>query len=73
MHVLSIVSAIRKGTVKELKDFFFEKYYQRMVFDKENSYYSVKHQEKKIYNCLQQNEQKKYLTIVILKETINHF
>ena len=44
MHVLSIVSAIRKGTVKELKDFIFEKYYQRMVFDKENSYYSMKHQ-----------------------------
>ena len=37
-----------------LKDFIFEKYYQRMGFAKENSYYSMKHQAKRIYNCLQQ-------------------
>ena len=28
--------------------------------------------EKKIYNCLQLNQQKKYLTLVMLKNTITH-
>ena len=30
----------------ELKDFFFENYYRRIGFSKENSYYSMKHQKK---------------------------
>ena len=37
-------------TVKELKDLITENYYQHMGFAKENSYYSMKHQKKKIYN-----------------------
>ena len=45
MYVLNMVSAIKK-TVNELKDFFFENYYQRMGFARENSYYSAKHQKK---------------------------
>ena len=28
-------------TVKELRDFIFENYYQQMTFAKENNYYSV--------------------------------
>ena len=34
-------------TIKELKDFIFENYYRRIGFTKENSYYSVKYQQKK--------------------------
>ena len=37
-------------TIKELKDFIFENYYnyyRRIRFPKENSYYSMKHQKKK--------------------------
>ena len=52
MYILSIVSAIKKMIVKELKDFIFENCQQRMGFSKENSYYSKKHQKKTIYNCL---------------------
>ena len=28
-------------TVKELRDFIFENYYQQMAFAKENNYYSM--------------------------------
>ena len=52
MYILSIVSAIKKMIVKELKDFIFENCQQRMGFSKENSYYAKKHQKKTIYNCL---------------------
>ena len=45
MYILNIVSAIKKMTAKELKDFIFENYYQRMGFAEENSYYSMKHQK----------------------------
>ena len=34
-------------TVIELKEFIFGNYYKRIRFSKENSYYSLKHQEKK--------------------------
>ena len=33
-------------TVKKLKGFIFEDYYQRMGFAKENTYYSMNHQKK---------------------------
>ena len=33
--------------VNATKDFIFENYYKRIGFSKENSYYSMKHQEKK--------------------------
>ena len=48
MYILSIVNAIKKITIKELKDFTYESYYRRMGFLKENSYYSIKHQKKKV-------------------------
>ena len=42
MYILNIVSAIKKITVNEFRDFerhIFENYYKGMVFPKENSYY----------------------------------
>ena len=42
-------------SVNEMRDFIFENYYKRIEFSKENSYCSMKRQEKKIYNCLQLN------------------
>ena len=48
MYILSIVSTIKKITIKELKDFTYESYYRRMGFLKENSYYSIKYQKKKV-------------------------
>ena len=44
---MNIFSAIKKMTIKELKDFIFENYYRRIRFPKENSYYLMKHQKKK--------------------------
>ena len=48
MYILSTVSAIKKITIKELKDFTYESYYRRMGFLKENSHYSIKLQKKKV-------------------------
>ena len=55
MYVLNKVSATKKITAEELKDFIFKNSYQRIGFAKENCYYFMKHWNKKIYNCLQQN------------------
>ena len=55
MYVLNKVSATKKITAEELKDFIFKNCYQRIGFAKENCYYFMKHWNKKIYNCLQQN------------------
>ena len=46
MYILNIAKAIKKITVKELKDFNFDRYHQQVGFPKENSYYSIKHQKK---------------------------
>ena len=55
MYILNIASTINKISVNEIRDFIFEKYYERIEFSKENSYHSMKHQKKNIYNCLQLN------------------
>ena len=34
-------------TVSEIRDYIFENYYKQIGFSKENSYYSMKHPEKK--------------------------
>ena len=34
-------------SVNEIRDFIFENYYKRIVFSKENSYYSIKFLKKK--------------------------
>ena len=41
MYILNIASAIKKMSVNEIRDFYFENYYNRIVFSKENSYYSI--------------------------------
>ena len=57
MHKLNIISAIKKMTIKELRDFIYENYYRRIVFTKENSYYLMKHQKKNLVNdCSQINK-----------------
>ena len=47
MYILNIASTIKKMTVNELRNFFFEKYYKRITFSKENSYHSMEHQKGK--------------------------
>ena len=60
-------------TAKERKDFLFENYYRRTGFTKENSYYSRKYQKKKYLLLLATKLIKKYLMLVMLKNTINYF
>ena len=55
MYILNIVSATKKMTIKEPKDFIYENYYRQIGFPKESSNHSMKHQKKKIYYCLQVN------------------
>ena len=70
MHILNIVSAIKNITVNEIRDLIFENYYKRVGLSKENNYYSMTHQKKRIYICLQLNHQKKYLILVLLRDII---
>ena len=44
MYILNIVSAIKKMTMKELRDFIFKNYYKQIGFTEENSYNSMKRQ-----------------------------
>ena len=53
MYILNIINALKEMSVTEIRDFNFEDCCKRIGFSKENSYYSMKHQKKKIYNCLQ--------------------
>ena len=55
MYILNIANAMKKMPVNEIRDFIFENYYERIGFSEENSYYSVKNQEKNICNCFQLN------------------
>ena len=57
-------------TMKELEDFIYEKYYRRLGFPEENSFYSMKDQ-KKILKLFATKLTEKYLILVILKNTIN--
>ena len=45
--ILNIIRAIQEMAVKELRDFIFKKYYRKIGFTKENSYYSMMHQKEK--------------------------
>ena len=45
MYNPNILSAIKKMTIKEFKDFLFENFYRQIGFTKENSY-SMKHPKK---------------------------
>ena len=52
MYILNIIKAIKRMSINEVRDCFFENYYRRIVFSKESSYYSIKRLKKtKIYCC----------------------
>ena len=59
-------------SVNEIRDFIFENYYKRIGFSKENSYCSMKHLEKKIDVACEQINRKKYLLLIMLKNTMDH-
>ena len=60
-------------TVKESKEFIFENYYRQIGFNIEKSYYSMIYQKKKYLLLLGTKLTKKYLILMMLKNTINHF
>ena len=43
IYILNIAKAIKKMTVKELKNFTFKNYHQQMRFAKGNNHYLTKH------------------------------
>ena len=47
MLILNITSAIKKMSINEIADFISENYDKQTRFPKENSYYSMKHQERR--------------------------
>ena len=48
MYILNIVSAIKKISVNEIRDFIFLNCYKRISFSKENSYFSMKRLKKRV-------------------------
>ena len=60
-------------SVNEIRNFMFENYYKRIGFTKENSYYSMKHRNKKYLLLLETELIKKCLMLVILKNNITRF
>ena len=46
MYILNIIKAIKRMSINEVRDCFFENYYRRIVFSKESSYYSIKRLKK---------------------------
>ena len=55
MYSLYIARAIKKTSVNEIRDLIFEKYYKRIAFSKENSYYTMKRLKRKHFCCLPTN------------------
>ena len=45
MYILNI----KKMSVNDIRDFFFENYYKRIGFSKENNYYSRKYLKKNFF------------------------
>ena len=45
-YILNIDRGIKKISVNEIRDFFFEKYYKGNGFSKENSYYLIQQLKK---------------------------
>ena len=56
-YILNIATVIKKMSVTEIKDFFFENYYKTIAFSKESNYYSMECLKKKnfLLICLQAN------------------
>ena len=71
MYILNIASAIKNMPVNEIRDFSFEDYYKQIGFSKENSYYSMRRLKKNLL-LLATKLIKKYLIVVMLKNTVNH-
>ena len=47
MYILNIASVIKMMALNELRDSIYKNYYKQVGFNKENSYYSMKHQQRK--------------------------
>ena len=47
MYTLNIITATKKMSVNDIRDFIFENYYKRIGFSKEDSYYSMKRLKRK--------------------------
>ena len=47
MYTLNIVKAIKKMSLNDIRDFFFENYYKQTGCSKESSYFSMKHLKRK--------------------------
>ena len=41
-YILTVLSDVKKMTMKELRDFFYEHYYKQIRFTEENSYFLMK-------------------------------
>ena len=41
MHIRNIENAIRKSSVKDLREFIFKNYFKQTGFTKEDSYFSL--------------------------------
>ena len=73
MYTLNIAKAIKKMSVNEITDFIFENYYKRIRFFKENSFSSMKHLKRKDLLLLVNKLIEKYLILVMLNNTMDHF
>ena len=73
-YILIIATVVKKMSLNEIGKFIFEKYYKQIGFSNECSYYSMKYLKKKRLLLLAKKLKylKKYLILVILKNTINH-
>ena len=74
MYTLNIARAIKKMSINEIRDIreIFENYYKQNGFSKENSYYTLKRLKKKRSTVARKkNNIKKYLILIMLKNTIN--
>ena len=66
MYILNIAITLKKITIKELKDFFFQDYYKQIGIIKENIYNSTKRQKKDLVSfatklILFEEENKKFV------------
>ena len=67
MYILNITRATSKMMLNELRNFIHKNYYKPVGFKKEDAYYSLKQQKKRVTTiCNQFN--KKYLILIILKK-----
>ena len=74
MYTLNIARAIKKMSINEIRDIreIFENYYKQNGFSKENSYYTLKRLKKKRSTVARKKINiKKYLILIMLKNTIN--